>query len=249
MNPRKTAVGIQQVLVRRAAADESHAAGGRRAEAKAALKIRVRLILDRPGSIDHDQMGEPVRHALDDGCVLIGIVTPALREVGDGVALRGILLHKSLAFRRIRLDSGDHFRAAGFIEIKAVVVDADVVQIAESFPRGVYVFSFIVGFAAELAVCAVLKEDVVTGDHRIDHRKYDEHDNKDREERAQKAAPDVAFFHRGTVPYNNRIGTGRRRAGALCRTMQERAEKQGNSALPIQLVSAVRICLCEIIHP
>ena len=134
MNPREAAVGIQQVLVRRAAADESHAAGRRRAEAKAALKIRVRLILDRPGSIDHDQMGKPVRHALDDGRVLIGIVTSALQIVGDRIALRGILLHKGLAFRRIRLDSGDHFRAAGFIEIKAVVVDADVVQITKLLP-------------------------------------------------------------------------------------------------------------------
>ena len=103
-------------------------------EAKTALKIRVRLILDRPGSIDHDQMGKPVRHALDDGRVLIGIVTSALQIIGDRIALRGILLHKGLAFRRIRLDSGDHFRAAGFIEIKAVVVDADVVQIAELLP-------------------------------------------------------------------------------------------------------------------
>ena len=196
VDEREAAVGIQQIFVRSTAADERQAAGGRRAEAQAALKIGVCFILHRPGRVDHEQVTEPARHALDDRDILIGIITPAFKVVGDGVALRGIILHEVPALRGVRFDGSDHFGAAGFVEREAIVIDADIVQIAEFFPGRVNVFGFVVGFAAELAVGAVLKEDVVARDHRVDHRENDEHDDEDGNDRAQQTLPDIAFSHR-----------------------------------------------------
>ena len=90
MDPRELAVRIEEILVSRTAADDSQTAGRSPAEGNASLKIRVVLIFDGHRSVNHNEMGKPGSHSLDDRDILVGIIAAVAEIFFNCVTLRSI---------------------------------------------------------------------------------------------------------------------------------------------------------------
>ena len=90
VNPGELAVRIEEILVRRAAADNGKTAGRSTSEGNTSLKVRISVILDGHRSVNHNEMRQPGSHSLDDRYILICIVTTVAEILFNCVSLGSI---------------------------------------------------------------------------------------------------------------------------------------------------------------
>ena len=196
MNKRELRIGIQQVFVVCTAADQGQSA--RRCPAKIDFPFQIRIvgILYSVHMVNLDQVAEPVPQPLKNGYIPVGKRTLTDRKIANIITPGLIKLDKIRCLRRIRLHRFLDLFTACLIQLQAIVIEPDIIQIAKLLPGVIDIFRLLIRLTAQFAVNAVLKKDVLPRNARKNKGEHNKHDNQNGYHGPEKTLQDIPFHHK-----------------------------------------------------